>query len=113
MSADYSVGRAPYILRSAIIDQRRCEVPAAWKATANVFVRALSMSFEFTVRAPFFRALYWTKPYSRAPRRASAEMWSPMRHASAWIVREGFAPPPVGNNDPSQIHRFGMSQLRP
>jgi hypothetical protein len=42
-----------------------------------------------------------------------AAMWSPIRQATAMIVRDGFAPPPVGNNDPSQIQRFGMSHVRP
>lgn len=40
-------------------------------------------------------------------------MWSPIRQATAMIVRDGLAPPPVGNSDPSQIQRFGMSQVLP
>ena len=29
------------------------------------------------------------------------------------MVSDGFTPPVVGNSEPSQIQRFGMSQLRP
>jgi hypothetical protein len=37
---------------------------------------------------------------------------SAVRQAIAWMVRDGLTPPTVGNADPSQIHRLGMSQLR-
>ena len=39
-------------------------------------------------------------------------MRSPVRQAIAWIVSDGLTPPTVGNTEPSQIHKFGMSQLR-
>jgi hypothetical protein len=35
-----------------------------------------------------------------------------VRHAMAWIVSDGFTPPTVGNTEPSQIHKFGMSHAR-
>ena len=39
-------------------------------------------------------------------------MRSAVRQAIAWIVSDGLTPPTVGNTEPSQIHRLGMSQLR-
>ena len=39
-------------------------------------------------------------------------MRSAVRSAIAWMVREGLTPPVVGNTDPSQIHKFGMSHER-
>jgi hypothetical protein len=39
-------------------------------------------------------------------------MRSAVRQAIPWMVRDGLTPPTVGNTEPSQIHKFGMSQLR-
>ncbi|PRG10369.1 hypothetical protein C6Q14_04595 [Burkholderia ambifaria] len=47
-----------------------------------------------------------------SPRATIARMRSAVRHAIASIVSDGFTPPTVGNTEPSQTHRFGMSQLR-
>src|ERR1700761_715147 len=47
-----------------------------------------------------------------SPRRLRACMRSAVRHAIAWMVREGLAPPTVGKTEPSQIQRLGISQLR-
>ena len=41
-----------------------------------------------------------------------ALMRSAVRHAIAWMVRDGLTPPTVGKTEPSQIQRLGMSQLR-
>ncbi|CCD86220.1 Recombinase [Bradyrhizobium sp. ORS 285] len=49
---------------------------------------------------------------ANSPRRAIARMRSAVRQAMAWMVRDGLTPPTVGNTEPSQIHRLGMSQLR-
>src|ERR1044071_6329313 len=51
-------------------------------------------------------------PHS-SPREALSLIRSPMRSALAWMVSDGFTPPLVGNSDPSQIHKFGVDQLRP
>src|SRR5690242_18343191 len=58
------------------------------------------------------RSLLATDPRLNSPRLASARMRSAVRHAMAWIVSDGLAPPTVGNTEPSQIQRLGMSQLR-
>src|SRR5581483_7038523 len=47
-----------------------------------------------------------------SPRAARALMRSAVRRAMAWMVSEGLTPPTVGNTEPSQTHRFAMSQLR-
>ena len=52
-------------------------------------------------------------PTDRSPLPESAPMRSAVRQASAWIVSDGLTPPHVGNRDPSQIHKFRMSKLRP
>ena len=39
-------------------------------------------------------------------------MRSAVRQAIAWMVSDGLTPPTVGNTEPSQIQRLGMSQLR-
>ena len=47
-----------------------------------------------------------------SPRAAIALIRSAVRQAIAWMVSDGLTPPTVGNTEPSQIHRFGMSQER-
>ena len=47
-----------------------------------------------------------------SPRRAIALIRSAVRQAIAWIVSDGLTPPTVGNTEPSQIHKLGMSQQR-
>ena len=56
--------------------------------------------------------LYRCVTYQRSPLAAKVRIRSAVRQAIAWIVSDGLTPPTVGNTEPSQIHRLGMSQLR-
>src|SRR3546814_18915847 len=47
-----------------------------------------------------------------SPRAAIVLIRSAVLQAIACMVREGLTPPTVGNTDPSQIHKLGISQLR-
>src|SRR5699024_5521665 len=47
-----------------------------------------------------------------SPCAAISRILSAVRQAIAWMVREGLTPPTVGNTEPSQIHKLGISQLR-
>ena len=51
-------------------------------------------------------------PGYTSPRVASALIRSAVRIATLVIVKDGLTPPVVGNIDPSQTHRLGISQLR-
>ena len=50
--------------------------------------------------------------FHRLPLLAMCPIRSAVRIAIAVIVNDGFTPPAVGNTEPSQTKRFGMSQLR-
>jgi hypothetical protein len=39
-------------------------------------------------------------------------MRSAVRQAIAWMVSDGLTPPTVGNTEPSQIHKLGISHER-